>query len=121
MKLHKLDINSADQLGEGLKGACLLLPGALTARPELTELPKGLLHALPAAVICKGCDAYLERLLNERGVAVTAPGDPVDAVPHGAEVELDLLGGTLTELSSGRKFALTPLKPEHLKFVRAHG
>ena len=123
MKLRKLDISHLQQLipDAGLKGVCLLLPGTLAARAVLDELPREQLAGLPAAIICKGCDAYLERLLNERGVAVTAPSDPVDSVPDGAEIELELAGGTLTELSSGRKFALVALKPDHLKFVRAHG
>ncbi|MCA8914849.1 MAG: hypothetical protein KDB90_05515 [Planctomycetes bacterium] len=123
MKLRKLDVSQLHQFAadESFKGACLLLPGTLSARAETEELPKELVQQLPAAIICKGCGAYLERLLNERGVAVTAAADPVDSVPDGAEVELDLIGGSLTELTSGRKFALVALKPEHLKFVRAHG
>ncbi|MCA8912048.1 MAG: hypothetical protein KDB82_10105 [Planctomycetes bacterium] len=123
MKLRKLDVSYVHDLpgDAGLKGVCLLLPGTLNARAELDELPKDLLAQLPAVVLCSGCNAYLERLLNERGVAVTTTRDPVDSVPDDAEVELDLLAGTLTELSSGRKFALRPLKPNHLQFVRAHG
>ena len=123
MKLRKLDVSYIHDLpaDAGLKGVCLLLQGTLNARAELDELPKDLLTNLPAVVLCKGCDAYLERLLNERGVAVTSPRDPVDTITDGADVELDLLAGTLIELSSGRKFALRPLKPNHLQFVRAHG
>ena len=123
MKLRKLDIGYLEQLGpnSGLKGVCLLLTGSLAARAENTGLPKEFLQQLPEVIICKGCDAYLERLLNERGVGVTVASDPVDAVSDGAEVELDLAAGTLVEQSSGRKFALIPLKPEHLRFVRAHG
>lgn len=123
MKLRKLDISYIHDLpaDAGLKGVCLLLPGTLNAVAELDELPKELLPHLPAVIVCRGCNAYLERLLNEQGVAVTAARDPVDAVAEDAEIEIDLLAGNLTELSSGRKFAIHPLKPEHLKFVRAHG
>lgn len=120
MKLRKLDIAYIDALtaDADLKGACLVLPGTLNAHPELNELPR---LSLPGVIICNGCNAFLERLLNEKGVAVTRPSDPVDSIGDGTEVEVDLVGGTLTELSSGRKFALKPLKPSHLKFVRAHG
>lgn len=120
MKLRKMDIAYIDALpaDADLKGACLVLPGTLNAQPELNELPR---LSLPAVIICKGCNAFLERLLNEKGVAVTQPSDPVDSIADGAEVEIDLVGGALTELSSGRKFALKPLKPNHLQFVRAHG
>ncbi|MBZ0138007.1 MAG: hypothetical protein K8I27_16745 [Planctomycetes bacterium] len=120
MKLRKLDISYFDALAADadLKGACLVLPGTLNAQPELIELPK---VPLPGVIICRGCNAYLERLLNERGVAVTQPVDPVDSIADGADVEIDLVGGALTELSSGRKFALRPLKPKHLQFVRNHG
>lgn len=123
MELHKLE-NSyiTDFPAEaGLKGACILLPGPLLATVETIELPKNLPANLPAVILCKGCDSYLERLLNERGVSVTTPVDPVDAIPDGAEIELDLTGGRLTELSSGRKFALKPLQPAHLQSIRNHG
>jgi len=120
MKLRKLDIAYIDALpaAADIKGACLVFPGTLNAQPELTDLPK---LTLPAVIICKGCNAYLERLLNEKGVAVTQPSDPVDSIADGADVEVDLVGGTLIELSSGRKFAIRPLKPNHLQFVRNHG
>ncbi|MCB9893636.1 MAG: hypothetical protein H6839_04230 [Planctomycetes bacterium] len=123
MKLRKLDVADIQQLAAhaSLKGECLLLPGTLSARAELEELPKELIPNLPGVILCKACGAYIERLLNERGVVVTSPADPVDAVPDGADVELDLVGGALTELSSGRRFALSALKPDHLKFVRTHG
>ena len=122
MKLRKLDIAYIDALPADaeLKGTCLVLPGILNAQPELDELPKNLLAQLPAVIICAACNAFLERLLNERGVAVTAPSDPVDSIADGADVEVDLVGGALTELSSGRKFAIRPLRPNHLQFVRAH-
>lgn len=123
MKLRKLDVSYVHDLPResGLKGMCLLLPGTFNARAELQELSKDLLADLPSVILCAGCDAYLERLLNERGVTVTATRDPVDSVPDNAEVELDLLAGTLVELSSGRKFAIKPIKPNHLQFVRSHG
>jgi hypothetical protein len=117
VKLRKLDISYVDKLPAGLKSACLLLPGTLNARVELDELPK----ELPAVIICRACDAYLERLLNERGVAVTATTDPVDSVPDGAEVTVDLGAGSLIETTSGRRFALRPLKPNHLASIRSHG
>jgi hypothetical protein len=117
MRLRKLDISYADNLPAGLKGACVLLAGTLNARVELDELPK----ELPAVIICKACDAYLERLLNERGVAVTSTTDPIDSVSDGADVTIDLAAGTLIETSSGRRFALRPLKPNHLASIRAHG
>jgi hypothetical protein len=115
MKLRKLDISYADKLPSGLKGVCLLLPGTLNARVELDELPK----ELPGVIVCKACDAYLERLLNERGVAVTSTTDPVDSVSDGAEVRIDLAAGSLIETTSGRRFALRPLKPNHLASI--HG
>jgi hypothetical protein len=117
MKLLKLNISYAHELPAGLKGVCLLLPGTLNARVEVEELPKD----LPALLICKACDAYLERLLNERGVAVTSTTDPIDAVGDDGEVTIDLAAGTLIENSSGRRFALRPLKPGHLAQIRSHG
>jgi hypothetical protein len=117
MKLKKLDISYADKLPAGLKGVCLLLSSTLNARVELDDLPK----ELPAVIICKACDAYLERLLNERGVAVTSTTDPVDSVADGAEIAVDLAAGTLIETTSGRRFALRPLKPDHLASIRSHG
>jgi hypothetical protein len=117
VKLRKLDISYAHELPAGLKGLCLLLPGTLNVRVEADDLPKD----LPAVLICKACDAYLERMLNERGVAVTSTTDPIDAVADGAEIAVDLAAGTLTENSSGRRFALRPLKPGHLAHIRSHG
>ena len=123
MKLRKLDGAYVADLpaDAGIKGACVHLSGALLATVETDELPKELLANLPAVILCKACDPYLERLFNERGVSVTSPVDPVDAIPDGADVELDLSTGALTELSSGRKFALKPLQPNHLQSIRKHG
>jgi len=117
MKLCKLDISYAHDLPAGLAGVCLLLPGTLNLRVERDALPA----ELPAIILCKACDAYLERLLNGRGVAVTSSTDPVDSIPDGAEVSADLAAGTLVETASGRRFALRPLKPAHLSLIKAHG
>ena len=123
MRIRKLNFSYLHEWPEGadLKGTCLLLPGTLNAAVEAEELPKHAAAALPSVLLCLRCDAYLERLLNERGVAVTSTLDPVDAIPDGAEVHVDLLAGTLIEQSSGRRFAIRPLKPSHFEFVRSHG
>lgn len=123
MKLIKRDVTFIHRLtpDAALKGACMLLPGALHVLPELEELPKELLPAMPAVILCQACDDYLERLLNQRGVAVTMARDPVDSIADGAEVSVDLTVGSLTEISSGRRFALKPLKPAHLAEIAKHG
>ncbi len=123
MRLVKQDATYIHRLQQdaALKGACLLLSGALHMLPELDELPKDLAPVLPAVVLCHACDDYLERLLNQRGVAVTMPQDPVDSIADGAEVSIDLAAGTLSEISSGRRFAIKPLKPAHLAEIVKHG
>lgn len=122
MKLNKQAATFVHQVvpGPALKGACLLLPGPLHILPEHEELAKDLLACLPACVLCAACDDYLERLLNQRGVAVTRPLDPVEAIPDGAEVSLDLAAGTLAELASSRRFAVRALKPAHLLEISHH-
>lgn len=122
MKLHKQSATFIHRLeiSPALKGSCLLLPGPLHVLPEHDDLPKELTASLPACVICSACDDYLERLLNQRGVAVTVPLDPVDAIPDGAEVTLDLAAGALTEASSSRRFALRALKPAHIAEITRH-
>lgn len=113
MRLAKLNISWLHEWPATLpKDTCVLLPGAMLARPETSELPREL--AAPAAILCTGCGMFLERLLNQHGVAVVRPRDPVDAIPDGAEISLDLASGKLTETSSGRVFALHALKPAHL-------
>lgn len=121
MKLLRLKADHADALlaHHGLAGRLVVLLGGLWCAPELAELPAG--WPAPAAVICAGCDPFLERLLNARGVAVTAARDPVDGIPDGAEVSLDLTGGALTETASGRRFALVPLRPTHVAEMTGRG
>lgn len=122
MKLIKRDAAYIHDLaGEpALKGACLLLEGALHAVPEQDELPASLLACLPAVVLCKACDAYLERLLNERGVAVATPLDPINALPEGSDVDVDLAAGALTEQAGGRRFALRPLHAALVREIRGN-
>lgn len=120
MILHKVNAHWLHELPHG-PGLCLLLPGALLLRPEDADLGPEWSKTAPRFIICTGCDPYLERLLNERGVAVLRPRDPVDAIAQGAEVELDPAAGTLTEISSGRRFALVALKPAHLAAMARHG
>lgn len=119
MKLLRLKADHADALlaHHGLAGRLVVLPGALWCAPELAELPAS--WPAPEAVICAGCDPFLERLLNLRGVAVALPRDPVEGIPDGAEVTLDLAAGALTELASGRRHALVPLRPAQLAELRA--
>jgi hypothetical protein len=119
MKFASLDISDiADWPADAaLTGACVVVPGVLRAQPELTELPAAI---KPAAILCKACDAWLARLLNQRGVVVAHPKDPVGGIRNGTEVEADFSNGVLTELDSGRRFALQPVPPEHLKEIRAH-
>ncbi|MBX3475776.1 MAG: hypothetical protein KF754_15505 [Planctomycetes bacterium] len=101
-------------------GLCLVLPGALLLRPEDMALPLEWTSSAPRFILCSGCDPYLERVLNERGVAVLTPLDPLDVVPNEAEVDLDPAAGALIEVSSGRRFALRPLKPSHLAVIQSH-
>jgi len=96
----------------------VILSGALRSRPEL---PSVAATALPGAIICSACDAWVVRLLNQRGVVVALPRDPVAAVPHDAEVELDFSAGVLTEVGSGRRYALEPLPAAYVKEIRSHG
>lgn len=103
------------------KELCLLLPGPLLAPPETSTLPPEWAKSAPALILCQGCDPFLERLLNARGVAVARPIDPVSSIAEGAQVEADLAAGALVESTSGRRFALQPLKPGHLALIRAHG
>ncbi len=102
-------------------GLCLLLNGPLMAPPEIAALPPEWAKSAPGLILCEGCDPFLERLLNARGVAVARPLDPVSSVPDSAEIEVDLAAGTLIEKASGRRFALKALKPSHLALIRAHG
>jgi hypothetical protein len=120
MKLLKRNATFVHELpfDPEMKGACLLLPSTLHSVPEQDQLPRALLPVLPAVILCRACDAFLERLLNQRGVAVTAPRDPVDAVPDGAEVHVDLIAGVLTEVATSRRYALKPLSPEHVQEIR---
>lgn len=120
MILHRVNARWLHELPHG-RGLCLLLPGALLLRPEDTELGPEWAPTGPAFILCTGCDPYLERLLNERGVAVLRPRDALDSIAHGAEIDLDPAAGTLTEKSSGRRFALVALKPNHLAAIRSHG
>lgn len=111
MKLVKLECSFIGDLAAtaGLKGACVLLPGGLHAPPEMSELPRHLLPVLPAVIICRACDTYLHRLLNQRGVIVTSAKDPVDSLLPGSEVDIDAVAGTLSERSTNRRFALHAL------------
>ncbi len=104
-----------------LHGACLVLPGGFHAAPEVEEIPKALLANLPSVVLCRSCDYFLLRLLNQRGVAVTSPVDPVGTLSDGAEVDVDLASGVLTEVATTRRFALRPLAPAHLQEMRNRG
>jgi hypothetical protein len=121
MKLIKRDVSYIHGLTPeaALKGACLCLPGALHIVPEQVELPKELTATLPAVILCRGCDFYASRLLNERGTAVVTPLDPVDSIPDGADVGIDLAAGVLTESATGRRFALRPLNLAHTQEIRA--
>lgn len=116
MKLMKSDASYIHELAAvpAMKGACLVLPGALHALPEQVELPASLLPCLPAVVLCEGCDAYLERLLSERGVAVATPLDPLHSIAEGSALQVDLAAGTLTDRAAGRRFALKPEKPRNV-------
>jgi hypothetical protein len=120
MILRKLT-HSDLQLLPTAPGLCLLLPGPLVAPPETGGLPPEWAKSAPGLILCTGCDPYLERLLNGRGVAVTRPVDPVSSIPDGADVEADLAAGVLVENASGRRFAVKALKPNHLALIRAHG
>lgn len=113
MRLVKLQISWLHEWpAQPLKDCCVLLPDVLLVRPEITELPRD--FAAPAVILCNGCGMFLERMLNQRGIAVVRPRDAVDAIPDGAEVALNLVAGTLTEVASSRAFALHALKPVHL-------
>lgn len=120
MILRKVNVRWLHELPHG-RGLCLLVSGPLLLRPEDTSLPEEWLKSAPGFILCGGCDPYLERLLNERGVAVLQPRDPLDVIADDAEVEVDAGAGTLTEKSSGRRFALHGLKPAHLTAIRNHG
>jgi hypothetical protein len=122
MKLAKRDYRFLHEVPDdpALKGACLLLPGGFHVSPETDELPRHLLPNLPGVVLCRSCDFYLARLLTQRGVAITSPVDPVGALSDGAEVDVDLAVGVLTEAATGRRFALRPLHPAHMQEMRAN-
>lgn len=116
MKLVKTSAGRFEQLPEA-PGQCLLVEGALRAHASLEMLPQ---TALPAVILAWACDAHLERLLNQRGCAVTCALDPVEALPEGSEVDLDLLAGVLCDKASGREYALKPLPRRHLEFIHSH-
>jgi voltage-gated potassium channel Kch len=122
MKLAKRDYRFLHEMPDdpALKGACLLLAGGFHAAPETDELPRHLLPNLPGVVLCRSCDSFLARLLNQRGVAITSPIDPVGALSDGAEVDVDLASGVLTEAATGRRFALRPLHAAHMQEMRAN-
>jgi len=117
MKLLKSKSDQVLELPQAL-GLCLLVEGTLSAPADLEVLPEVL---LPAVVIADACDAHLERLLNERGCAVVNALDPVDSLPDGAEITLDLIAGVLGDSSSGREFAMRALPRKHVEFIKASG
>ncbi len=119
MILHKVNQRWLHELPHG-NGLCLLLPGPLLLRPQDLTLPEEWAGSAPAYILCAGCDPYLERLLNERGVTVLRPRDPLDVIADDSDVEIDAANGVLTERSSGRAFALHALKSSHLAAIRAH-
>lgn len=119
MILRKVTTRWVHELPTG-RGLCVLVPGALLLDAAETGLPGEWERSVPGAIVCAGCDPYLERLLNERGVPVLRWRDTLDGVADGAEVTLDPAGGTLTDLSSGRRHALVPLAPAHLAALNRH-
>ena len=117
MKLAKTTANSVLALPQAT-GLCLLVEGTLHAPADLETLP---VAPLPVVIIADACDAHLERLLNERGCAVVNALDPVDSLPNGAEITLDLIAGVLGDASCGREFALRALLKKHVDFIKARG
>ena len=117
MKLAKTTATSILMLPQAL-GLCLLVEGTLSAPADLEVLPAAL---RPRVIIADACDAHLERLLNERGCAVVNALDPVDSLPDGAEITLDLIAGVLGDSSSGREFAMRALPRKHVEFIKASG
>ena len=115
MKLAKTTATSILMLPQAL-GLCLLVEGTLSAPADLEVLPEAL---RPSVIIADACDAHLERLLNERGCAVINALDPVDSLPDGAEITLDLIAGVLGDSSSGREFAMRALPRKHVEFIKA--
>ena len=117
MKLLKSKSDQILELPQEL-GLCLLVEGTLSAPADLEVLPAAL---RPSVIIADACDAHLERLLNERGCAVVNALDPVDSLPDGAEITLDLIAGVLGDSSSGREFAMRALPRKHVEFIKASG
>ena len=116
MKLIKTSASNFHELPAS-PGHCLLVEGSLRAWPTLEALSP---TPLPAVILADACDAHLERLLNERGCAVSRALDPVEALPEGSEVSVDLAAGVLCDEESGREYALKALPRRHLEFIQSH-
>lgn len=116
MKLAKATASNFHELPAS-PGHCLLVEGSLRARPTLEALPPA---PLPALILAEACDAHLERLLHERGCAVSRALDPVEALPEGSEVSVDLASGVLCDEASGREYALKALPRRLLEFIQSH-